>query len=101
MQRLRLVLLAATLLVAMTVSVLVLGLSFVGQTEQPEWAAGLRELPAGYVACDVDPVYGMGKADYDCHAPGPDTPQENILYCEGPRAQVDESVGCYRPGPDS
>jgi hypothetical protein len=81
MQELRLLPLAVSLLAAVTV-VLVLVLIF----DIDRWQRGQPErygAPNGYVACVLDPIYGFGKADTECPAPGPDTPKEHIVYCRG------------------
>ena len=81
MQRLRLLPLAVALLAAVTATVLILVLTpgiNLWQSESEE-----SGVPAGYVTCEVDPTYGIGKSDYSCDPPGPDTPQEHIVYCEG------------------
>ncbi len=58
---------------------------------------GLPEVPAGYVACEDDPVYDMNKAEPYCDTPGPDTPKKLVLYCPGTRTDFD-SDSCYYPG---
>ncbi len=65
--RLWLVPLAAALVVAGTVTVMVLRQRY--------------EVPAGYVACPrPDPTYGLGKEGDDCPAPGRFTPKEDIVF---------------------
>ena len=83
------VLLAAALVVAVIVWVVTVTVNVLGVYV----LRGQPEVPAGYVTCErPDPVYGVGKAGPDCPAPGPDTPEGDILYCEAAsRAEVDMS----------
>ena len=65
------------------------------ETVQEETA---QRKPAGsYVTCSVGPYFGKAGENEPCLAPGPETPKDDILYCEGTsRADVNPVYDrCY------